>query len=187
MVENKEHLTEKGFNAILAKYKTMNKNRSFSEKYNFLLNKQFNINKDWLKGYIESEGTFYCYMSKIEDDNKDRLITIPKVYNSLEIAQSTHEVPLFKAIISFVGKGYLKYKPKSETLEDMLSLRSVSRIVFNSPDFFISFLGINPLFSTKQKDYSLWKEIHKLSKNKAHHTKDGLKELLKIKTLMSKK
>ena len=87
-------------------------------------------------GFIESEGTFYCYMSKIEEENqiKDNII-IPKVYNSLEIAQSTHEVPLLKAIISFwrtQEKGYLKPKPKSESLDDMLSLRSVSRIVFNS-------------------------------------------------------
>lgn len=84
-------------------------------------------------------------MSKIEDENQENQFsnytTIPKVYNSLEIAQSTHEVPLLKAIISFLGKGYLKPKPKSESLEDMLSLRSVSRIVFNSPDFIISFLG----------------------------------------------
>lgn len=46
MMENKEHLTEKGFNTILAKYKTMNSNRSFSEKYEYLLNKNFSINKD---------------------------------------------------------------------------------------------------------------------------------------------
>ena len=92
-------------------------------------------------GFIESEGTFYCYMSKIEENNQASLdsdkseydIVVPKVYNSLEIAQSTHEVPLLKAIINFVEKGYLKPKPKSESLDDMLSLRSVSRIVFNSP------------------------------------------------------
>ena len=84
-------------------------------------------------GFIESEGTFYCYMSKIEENNQAP--SIPKVYNSLEIAQSTHEVPLLKAIINFwrtQEKGYLKPKPKSESLDDMLSLRSVSRIVFNS-------------------------------------------------------
>ena len=73
-------------------------------------------------GFIESEGTFYCYMSKIEEENqiKDNIIT-PKVYNSLEIAQSTHEVPLLKAIINFwrtQEKGYLKPKPKSESLDD---------------------------------------------------------------------
>ena len=45
-MENKEHLTEKGFNTILEKYKTMNSNRSFSEKYEYLLNKNFSINKD---------------------------------------------------------------------------------------------------------------------------------------------
>lgn len=91
-------------------------------------------------GFIESEGTFYCYMSKIEENNQASLdsdkseyeMVVPKVYNSLEIAQSTHEVPLLKAIINFVEKGYLKPKPKSESLDDMLSLRSVSRIVFNS-------------------------------------------------------
>ena len=139
-------------------------------------------------GFIESEGTFYCYMSKIEEENqiKDNII-IPKVYNSLEIAQSTHEVPLLKAIISFVEKGYLKPKPKSESLEDMLSLRSVSRIVFNSPDFIISFLGENPLFSSKQRDYTIWRDFLTLSKNKTHHTKDGIKKMLELKTLMNKK
>ena len=188
MMENKEHLTEKGFNTILEKYKTMNSNRSFSEKYEYLLNKKFNINKDWLRGFIESEGTFYCYMSKIEEENqfKDNII-IPKVYNSLEIAQSTPEVPLLKAIINFVEKGYLKPKPKSESLEDMLSLRSVSRIVFNSPDFIISFLGENPLFSSKQRDYTIWRDYLTLSKNKTHHTKEGIKKMLELKTLMNKK
>ena len=95
-------------------------------------------------------------MSKIEENNQAP--SIPKVYNSLEIAQSTHEVPLLKAIINFwrtQEKGYLKPKPKSESLDDMLSLRSVSRIVFNSPDFIISFLGENPLFSFKQRDYTI--------------------------------
>ena len=72
MMENKEHLTEKGFNTILEKYKTMNSNRSFSEKYEYLLNKNFSINKDWLIGFIESEGTFYCYMSKIEENNNEK-------------------------------------------------------------------------------------------------------------------
>ena len=192
MVENKEHLTEKGFNTILEKYKTMNSNRSFSEKYEYLLNKNFSLNKDWLIGFIESEGTFYCYMSKIEEKNQAFLasednIAIPKVYNSLEIAQSTHEVPLLKAIINFVEKGYLKPKPKSESLEDMLSLRSVSRIVFNSPDFIISFLGENPLFSSKQKDYTIWRDYLTLSKNKTHHTKDGIKKMLELKTSMNKK
>ena len=185
MMENKEHLTEKGFNTILEKYKTMNSNRSFSEKYEYLLNKNFSINKDWLIGFIESEGTFYCYMSKIEENNQAS--SIPKVYNSLEIAQSTHEVPLLKAIINFVEKGYLKPKPKSESLEDMLSLRSVSRIVFNSPDFIISFLGENPLFSSKQRDYTIWRDYLTLSKNKTHHTKEGIKKMLELKTLMNKK
>ena len=155
------------------------------EKYDYLLNKVFNINRDWLIGFIESEGTFYCYMSNI-DENQESLI-IPKVYNSLEIAQSTHEVPLLKAIICFLEKGYLKPKPKSESLEDMLSLRSVSRIVFNSPDFIISFLGENPLFSSKQRDYTIWRDYLTLSKNKTHHTKEGIKKMLELKTLMNKK
>ena len=185
MMENKEHLTEKGFNTILEIYKTMNSNRSFSEKYEYLLNKNFSINKDWLIGFIESEGTFYCYMSKIEENNQAS--SIPKVYNSLEIAQSTHEVPLLKAIINFVEKGYLKPKPKSESLEDMLSLRSVSRIVFNSPDFIISFLGENPLFSSKQRDYTIWRDYLTLSQSKEHHTKDGIKKMLELKTSMRNK
>ena len=84
MMENKEHLTEKGFNTILEKYKTMNSNRSFSEKYEYLLNKNFSINKDWLIGFIESEGTFYCYMSKIEEENqfKDNII-IPNTEHTI--------------------------------------------------------------------------------------------------------
>lgn len=132
MVQNKEHLTEKGYNLILKKYQTMNKNRSFAEKYLYLLNKDFNINKDWLLGFIESEGTFYCYMSPWKTKTDENLLennqlVIPKVYNSLEVAQATHEVPLLKAIIQFVEKGYLKPKPKGESLEDLLSLTFAPR------------------------------------------------------------
>jgi hypothetical protein len=46
LMKDKKHLTDEGFNLILNKYETMNNNRKFSEKYTYLLNKSFNINKD---------------------------------------------------------------------------------------------------------------------------------------------
>lgn len=46
LMERKEHLTEEGFNIILSKYSTMNKNRSFMEKYDYLNNKSIFINKE---------------------------------------------------------------------------------------------------------------------------------------------
>lgn len=177
MMLNKEHLTEGGYNEILELYGTMNKNRTFEEKFNYLLKKNFCINKEWLIGFIEAEGTFYCYIEKqIEGVNKT-----PKITNTLEIAQSTHELPLLKAIIQFLNIGYLKPKPKGEDLNDVKALRSVSRIVCNSPEKIISFLGLEPFITLKQKDYANWSNIYELVKSKAHHNKEGLKKILNLK------
>ena len=179
MMENKEHLTELGYIQILEMYGSMNKNRKFEEKFNYLLNisssESFNINRDWLIGFIKAEGSFYSYIEK-EIENK-----VPKITNTLEIAQSTHELPLLKAIIKFLNIGYLKPKPKGDNLEDIMSLRSVSRIVCNSPDKIINFIGPNPFFSLKQRDYEIWIKINELVKKKVHHEKDGFTEILKLK------
>lgn len=181
LMKDKKHLTSEGFNLILAKYKTMNKNRKFSEKYEYLLNKSFNINKDWILGFIESEGTFYCFIGNVIENK------IPKVYNTLEIAQATHELPLLKNIIKYLGVGYLKPKPQGDNLEDVLKLRSVSRVVCNNPDNIIIFLGHKPFKTLKQNDYILWKEFYNLVKNKAHYNKEGLFKILEIKKRMKKK
>lgn len=151
MMLNKEHLTEQGYNKILELYGTMNKNRTFEEKFNYLKDKLFFINKDWLIGFIEAEGTFYCYVEKLDGEIKKT----PKITNTLEIAQSTHEYHLLSAIIKFLGLGYLKPKPQGDTLNDLKSLRSVSRIVCNSPEKVISFLGLKPFVTSKQKDYAV--------------------------------
>lgn len=187
MMSNKEHLTIQGYEKILALYSTMNKNRSFEEKFNFLAEKSFTINKDWLTGFIDAEGTFYCYIEKQVEAPEAIVKKIPKITNTLEIAQSSHELPLLKAIITFLELGYLKPKPKGDDLESIRALRSVSRIVLNSPEKVIKFLGLEPFISLKQKDYILWKNIYELVKLKAHHNVEGLNKILNLKKLSSKK
>jgi len=150
-MSDKKHLTEEGYNKILEMYGTMNKNRSFEEKFNYLNEKIFSVNKEWLIGFIEAEGTFSFYIEKL----KGLDTPVPKVLNTLEIAQATHERPLLKSIIQFLGIGYLKPKKSDENLESIKSLRSVSRLVCNSPDKVISFLGLEPFITLKQKDYNI--------------------------------
>lgn len=89
------------------------------------------------------------------DLNNNLSVKAPKVYNTLEIAQATHELPLLKAIIKFLGVGFLKPKSEGLNIDDLMKLRSVSRIVCNSPSNIISFLGEQPFLTLKQNDYNL--------------------------------
>ena len=96
-------------------------------------------------------------------------------------------MPLLINIIKYLGIGYLKPKPEGTNLEDVLKLRSVSRVVCNNPSNIILFLGDKPFLTLKQNDYILWKEFFNLVKNKAHYNKEGLLKLIEIKQKMKKK
>ena len=149
---------------------SMNKKRSVSERYDFLVNRNTILKKEWLRAFVDGEGSFYYYLTN-------------KYANaSLEIAQKSHDRPILDSIKKFIEKGYIK--PPLNSL-DADELNKISRIIIRDTEWVIKFFDTHPLYTRKRLDYEDWKKLVKMKMNKANKNEEGLADMLKIRSGMN--
>ena len=164
---------------ILSHKKCMNKARSFEERWSYLKNKEFNLNPEWIQGFIDGEGTFQANVINKKSGGINVTFT-------LEIAQHSRDVFVLKAIIDYLGVGYLKPKYDIASLDETQNARSVSRAVFNQHREIIKFIDKYPLFTRKQLDYTDWKEMVSLKESNKHKTEEGQSRIIHLKLNMNR-
>jgi hypothetical protein len=175
---NKNNHTKDGLKELEKMTKDMNNNRNLNERHNFLMNRNFDLDPNWIIGFIDGEGCFYCYIQK---DNKSPIIQL-----SLELSQSTHDLLILKKISEELGK--LSNSSKSLGRLKISDLTGVSRlIIMNNSELekLIKIFEIYPLKTKKLLDYKDWKLLWELKKGKAHLTEKGLEQMKKIKEGMN--
>lgn len=143
------NLTPTGAATIIGLYNTMNTSRSFEDKYNYLSSKEFNINDQYLQGFVDAEGYFGCYIGQPGQRGRPTIL----VACTLEIAQATHDILLLNAISTYLGLGYLKPSYDIYSLPAALSVRNVSRLVINQNGPIIDLFTRYPLRTLKQEDF----------------------------------
>ncbi|PVU98264.1 hypothetical protein BB561_000014 [Smittium simulii] len=181
---NKEHLNDSGILKFIELKKMMNRKRSFFEKYNFCkkhLNKYL-INKDWFLGFVDGEGCFYFYIGKQKN-------TTIQLQASLEIAQNTHDIFVLEAIRKFLGCGRLKPKTTEFNLENVKNISKISRLIISNPSdlkkYIIPFFNNNILLTTKNLDFTDWKNLIGMKEKKYHLSLEGLNLMRSIKSNMN--
>jgi hypothetical protein len=60
LIKKKEHFKYEGIQKLKLIKSTMNKERSFNDKYDFCLFNKVNLDPSWLQGFIDGEGSFQC-------------------------------------------------------------------------------------------------------------------------------
>lgn len=155
---------------------SMNINRTWEEKwdyYNTVFTTQA-ITPAWLVGFIEGDGCFYLYL----DSNN-------ALQSSIEFTQSTQDVGILEGIKQFQSAGNITPKRVDNTISSAKSVSSVSRLKIRALadiENTISIIDLCPLVTTKKEEYTIFKEVLNLYKNKAHKTTEGL---TKIKLLIN--
>jgi len=158
--------------------KNMNNNRNLTERYNYLNFKpqSKNLNPNWIVGFIDGEGCFYCYIQK---DSKSPIIQL-----SLEISQSTHDWLVLSRLAQELNCGRFKI-----TTEMKKNLNGVSRlIIMNNSDLIekiLPFFDKYPLKTKKRLDYEDFKLLWQFKKEKKHLTEIGLSQMKQIKENMN--
>ena len=97
-----------------------------------------------------------------------------------QITQHLRDSILIKSLITLFKCG--RVEPSGES--------AVSYVVTKLSDItgtIVPFFENYPLVGNKAKDFEDWKNISKLMKSKAHLTKEGLEEILKIRSGMNSK
>lgn len=180
IIRNKEHFSIEGINLLKKIKLTMNKGRSFKDKFSFYQNKNLCLEAGWVQGFIDGEASFQC---EILINNSRRF---PIVNLILQIQQSKHDIVILNGIKDFFHSGYLK--PKCDIWNIEMLLKSTRKIgaYWNRKHVSIcKFLDEYPLYTNKRLDYLDWERLINLKNNNMYKDKNGLLLMKKIKSGMN--
>jgi hypothetical protein len=183
LMNQKEHLTLKGLNKVVAIKSYMNKGLSSELNKAFpdiipvpksLVESTEIKDLNWLAGFIEGEGCFQVVIQKSSTK------TIPSVSLRFTLTQHSRDEVLMKSLYNCLGCG--RYYAVSGRDEGYFIVSSFSDIYEKIIPFFDKY----PLVGSKQQDYLDFIKVAELMKSKSHLTKDGLEEIKQIKSGMNR-
>lgn len=184
LLKNKEHFKYEGIQKLRCIKSTMNKARSFEDKYNFCTFNKVILDPSWIQGFIDGEGSFQCEIGLDKRRNSNKNI----INFSLQIKQNSHDVAVLKSIKEYFKSGYLKPKYNTENLKvtmNMMSSRKTTVIWIRQYKVICQFIDEYPLYTLKWLDYLDWKRLISLKESKAHLNRQGLILMKYIKANMN--
>lgn len=156
ILDNKSNGLDNYLNRIEAIISNMNSRRSFLEKWTHLSKSLLTaLSPHWIQAFIDGEGSFQFGIADRISRGSKYVATTP----TLEIAQNTHDVKVLDLIKQYFDAGYIKPKFDITSLEDAMSVRSVSRFVLRDSDKIIQFVDQYPMLTRKHEDYLKWKNL----------------------------
>jgi hypothetical protein len=184
IIKNKKHLTNEGFQEILACRASMNWGLSKLLKTNFVntnIIERPNISltnipdPNWLSGFVSGEGCFFINISK---SNTKLGKKVNLIFN---ISQNEREKNLLELIIKYLGCGKIYKNSKSKVIEMRVTkLLIITKIL-------IPFFKQNPIQGVKFLDFLSFCKATNLINEDKHLTKEGLELIRTIKIEMNKR
>jgi len=180
LINNKEHLTEKGINEIISIRASMNKGLTEGLKSIFpnivpverpIIKNQIIKSPLWLVGFVDGEGCFYLKITKKK-----------QVSLSFSITQHYRDKDLFNIIKNYLSCGVME---EVSTRPNTINL-VVSRVEDNLNKI-IPIFKENSLITKKYLDFHYFSKVCYLMNNKEHLTEKGFNEILLIKELKNSK
>ena len=184
IINRGEHLTACGLKAIINLRATLNRGLTPSLIEAFPntvaaprpqvdnINVQ-SIDPQWVAGFTSGDGSF---MVNIRDSISSQ--TEGRVSLTFALIQHSRDELLMKSLVDYFGFGKV-YTYKSYT---EFKCRSFTDNFEKVIPFFLKF----PILGVKSLDFSDWCKVANLINNKAHLTKEGFKDIRKIKAGMNK-
>jgi hypothetical protein len=179
LMNNKQHLNEKGLIKIISIRASMNKGLTETLKSIFpnivaaqrpIIKNQIIKSPLWLVGFVDGEGCFYLKITRKK-----------QILLSFSITQHYRDKDLFKVIKDYLACGIM----------ENISTRpnTINFIVSRLEDILNKIIPIfkeNSLITKKYLDFYYFSKVGYLMKNKQHLTDKGYDEILLIKTLKNK-
>lgn len=182
-MKDKLHLNKQGMVSILAVKNNMNSLRPFKERWDYFQGiGPIKLMNEWVQAFIDGEGSFFYGISQTVNRGRPYVALAP----TLEVAQSSHDVWILKALVEFFGFGYLKPKYDINNMEEAMNSRIVNRFIINQHSIVTEFFDRYPLYTRKHLDYLDWKKLIELKSEGVHNTPEGLTKMKAIKASMNK-
>lgn len=184
LMNNKEHLTYEGLNKIVSIKASINKGISDELKVAFPqcipVMRPIKVNpkiphSEWIAGFTSGEGCFKLMVKKSSS------VTVGfQVLLVFQITQHARDVKLMESLISYFGCGKLEKDPRGPWLNF-----SVYNFTDNNEKI-IPFFSQHAIIGSKSEDFKDWCKVAKLVQTKNHLTKEGLDQIISIKSGMNK-
>jgi hypothetical protein len=170
IIVSKTHRNEKG--KFIKKKKTVSRTQKFSTSLRHNYNK---LDPNWVTGFSDAEACFSVEISKSETYKEGW-----RVRPIFSIGLHSKDLELIKKIQSFFnGKGKIYHEENSKVVSFRItSIKDLAQLVLPHFDKY-------PLFTQKQADFLLFKQVVGLVLRKEHLTMKGLLEIISIKASLN--
>lgn len=184
LMNNKEHLTEGGLNKIVSIKASINRGLSDELKAAFpqcipvmrpiMVNPKI-PHPEWIAGFTSGEGCFKLAVKK-----SSRVAVGFQVLLVFQITQHARDEKLMESLISYFGCGAIEKDPRGPWLNF-----SVYNFTDNNEKI-LPFFHQHAIIGAKSEDFQDWCKVAKLMQTKIHLTKEGLDQIISIKSGMNK-
>lgn len=128
----------------------------------------------WLAGFVEGEACFYVGIFKSSTHKLGRVVSL-----KFQITQDSRDSTLMKSLVGYLGCGRNNNPPRG-SVEDFV-VEKLSDITEKIIPFFDKY----PLLGAKSRDYTDFKKVAMIMKDKGHLTEEGLEQIRLIKSGMN--
>ena len=182
LMVNKEHLTEEGLLKIVSMRASLNKGLSDKLKVSFpdivpaiklSVPVVSIIDAEWLVGFITGEGCF------LVDTYKAGTKLGVGVTLRFKVAQHNRDTDLLRSLVTYFDCGSVQ---KSGDSVGEFCVAKFENLILK----IIPFIEKHPIIGSKALDFSDFKKVADLIKEKAHLSKKGLEKILAIKSQMNR-
>lgn len=184
IIKTGEHLTLEGLQKIVNIKASMNRglsNKLTAEFPNTIravrpkVEKHIIPDPHWIAGFASGEG---CLMVRIRNSSTNS--TGYRVELIFQITQHIRDDLLIISLINYIGCG--KYRERKKGLAGDYLVYKLSDIINTIIPFFDQY----PILGVKSLEYNDFKLISNMMKNKEHLTKEGMNQIIKIRSNMNR-
>jgi hypothetical protein len=132
------------------------------------------LNPKWVTGFTDAEG---CFMVNFSKCTKNKIGW--QLYPCFQIKLHSRDKDLLREIKSFFNEiGSVSLSKNNAVIYKVQNIKDIMCVIIPHFDKY-------PLITRKYTDYILWKSIIKLIKNKEHLTKNGILDIINLKSLLN--
>ena len=137
-------------------------------------NQQERLNAKWITGFVDGEGCFHVALNKLP-----KMTLGWQVLPEFRVVQHQHDEIILQKLKLFFDFGSVVRNHGDRKEFRVRGLKNLNKLT--------KFFKLNPLQTSKQKNFEIFSEIIKLMNKEQHLTQEGLIKIAKLASKMNRK
>ena len=140
-------------------------------------NQQERLDADWIVGFVDGEGSFHVAINKIP-----KMTLGFQVLPEFRVVQHERDEKILQKL-----KGYFGFGEITVNRKDRHGIRKEFRVRgLENLNRLLKFFQDNPLKTSKYRNFKIFAEIIEAMNNKEHLTKEGLRKIAELASMMNR-